>query len=215
VADGIPPPPPPVRRRSGLLVTSILLTSLSILLPGIGPVGPIVAGFLAFVGYRAVRKSGGVLRGPVLASAAMSLALGALVLMGVAMLRDVRPNAALRRVKARVAEVEATLRTGTAEGAFELLAPDAPAAADRTAFLRGLRETMTRLGPLEAMESESHPGGDWKDLGSLDGSRSLRLPVDIDARFRGGKGTIGLEFRVSWRDDAARADLLRLTVARP
>ena len=208
-----PAPPPPVRRASGLLVMSIVLSAISLLLPGLGPIGPLVAGFLAFVGYRAVRKSGGILRGPGLAAIAMTLSLAVLVLMAVAMIRDYRGMAALRRVADRIAEVDATLRGGTAEGAFDLLAPGARASLDRTVFLSDLRKAMTRLGPLEAMENETHPGGDWKDLGALDGSRTMRLPVEVDARFRGGRGMIRMVFRVSWRDDAAAAELFELAVA--
>ena len=60
------------RPFSPLLVASLALSAVSLLLPDIGPLGPLVAGVLAFLGYRKVVRSKGTVRGPGLAKVAMT-----------------------------------------------------------------------------------------------------------------------------------------------
>lgn len=186
-------------RTSGLLVASLVLSGIS-LLPGfrLGPLGPLAAGVLAFLGYGAVRRSGGTLRGPLLARAAMTGALVALGLVAWSMIRHEATTRAWGEIRSQVARVEENLRRGTAEGAWDLLGPGARAAKDRAPFVKEMRAAMARLGSLDSLGDATPAGGDWDRTRVFDeGERAeLRLPMDFDGRFQLGRGRIRLEVLV-------------------
>lgn len=182
---------------SPLLVASLAVSALSLALPAaLGPVGPLVAGVLAFLGWRGVARSGGALRGPGLAKAAMTIALVLFLVQAWAVVRGAASAAAWAGIRARLAAVEETLRTGTAEGAWELLSPETRARTERTAWIGDLRDSLAALGPLVRLGEAREEGGDWArtaEFGSGDAAE-LRLPVSFDAEFRGGRGRIEAEF---------------------
>jgi len=208
-------PVPDAPRPCSLLVVSLALTALSVLLPtAFGPLGPIVAGVLAFLGDRRVKASGGALRGPVLAKVAMTAAL--LLLAGQAwfVIRNAPSAAAEVRVQAQTARVEAVLRAGTAEGAWDLLSPEARAAGDRGAFVDGMRAAMARLGALESLGVPRESGGDWERSGTfLEGDAAdLRLGYAFDAKFQRGQGTVAATVLVRRRGREVTVDLVALSV---
>ncbi|MCK6478650.1 MAG: hypothetical protein L6R43_00455 [Planctomycetes bacterium] len=211
-----PAPAAEAPRTSGLLVASLAISGMTLLLPGaMGPVGPFVAGVLAFLGHRRVRASGGALRGPRIALAAMTLALGLLVLQSWVMVRTAPVAAAWARIRGQIGRVDACLRTGTAEGAWDLLDPAARGALDRAAFVRDLRAAMERLGPLESLGTAREEGGDWEATPAFrEGERAeLRLGMAIPARFRGGEGVVRLEVLVRREGRVVEGVLTRLAVA--
>jgi hypothetical protein len=182
---------------SPFLVASLAVSALSLALPAaFGPIGPLAAGVLAFVGHRAVRKSGGALRGPGLAKIAMTIALALFLLQAWAVVRGAASAAAWAGIRARLAAVEETLRTGTAEGAYELLSPEARAATERAPWTAATRDALAALGPLVSLGEPRSEGGDWERTGEFGEGESadLRLPVAFDAEFRGGRGRVELEF---------------------
>ena len=202
-------------RPCSLLVVSLSLTAVSLALPtAFGPVGPLVAGVLAFLGHRRVRASGGTLRGPVLAKVAMTAALLLLAAQGWFMIRNAPAAAAEIRVQAQTARVEAILRAGTPEGAWEILAPEARPAEGRAAFVDSMRAAMARLGALESLGTPREAGGDWERSRTfLEGeSADLRLGYAFDAKFQRGAGTIALTVLVRRRGRAVTADLVALGV---
>jgi len=195
----------PGARVSGLLVASLALCAISLLVPaGLGPLGPLAAGVLAFAGDRAVRRSGGALRSPGLARVAMTAALAVLLLMAWQMVRTGATRRAQAEMRDQVGRVEALLRGGTAEGAWDLIEEDARAGLDRAAFVGDLRAALLRLGPLESLGDAEKAGSDWDRTASFEeGDRaSLDLPVVLTARFRGGPGRIRLAVRLR-REGAA------------
>ncbi len=186
-------------RIPGLLVASLALSGLTLLLPGaMGPVGPFLAGVLAFLGHRRVRASGGALRGPRIALGAMTLALLLFALQAWMVVNTAPAAAAFREMRGQVANVDACLRTGTAEGAWDLLDPAARTGLDRAAFTGALREAMTRLGPLETLGAAEEAGGDWDATAAFPrGERAeLRLGLLLRPVFRGGKGIVRLVITV-------------------
>jgi hypothetical protein len=202
-------------RPCSLLVVSLALTAVSLALPAaFGPLGPVAAGVLAFLGYRRVRASGGRLRGPVLAKVAMTAALVLLAAEAWIFVKHASSAAAEVRIQAATGRVESLLRTGTAEGGWEILAPDARGALDRAAFTESLRDAMGRLGPLESLGPPREAGGDWERTGTFDEGEEaeLRLRYAFDATFRKGPGRIELEVRVRRRGAAVTADLTSLRV---
>ncbi len=205
-------------RPCSLLVVSLALTGVSVALPtAFGPVGPFAAGVLAFLGHRRVRASGGTLRGPVLAKVAMTAALLLLAAQGWFLIRNAPAAAAEVRVQAQTARVESVLRAGTPEGAWDLLAPEARAAADRAAFVDSMRTAMARLGALESLGLPREAGGDWERSRTfLEGeSADLRLGYAFDAKFQRGKGTVALTVLVRRRGRTVTADLVALSVDPP
>ena len=210
-----PPPPAVVPRFSALLLASLALSGASVLVPSVfGPFGPLLAGVLAFVGYRAVRKSKGILRGPVLAAVAMTVALGLFAFMGWNMVRSFATAEAWRQIRAHIADVEATLRNGTAEGAWELLDSRARKGMDRTAFVKDLRDAMTRLGPLVSLGESRQAGGGWDETVHFEEAEGadLHLPMDIDALFRGGPGRVHVVIFLHRRDRAVSSEITELRV---
>lgn len=210
------PAAPPRVPASPLLVASLAVSGLSLALPtAFGPVGPLAAGVLAFLGHRSVRKSGGRLRGPVLAKVAMTLAIALLLVQMWVVWRGAASAAAWTGIRARLASVEETLRTGTAEGAFELLSPEAQGRTDRAAWVTATGDALGRLGALVSLGEPRAEGGDWErtgEFGSGD-SADLRLPVAFDAEFRGGRGRIDLEFSARRRGREVTTGLEALRVA--
>ena len=209
------PAAPPRVPASPLLVASLAVSGLSLALPtAFGPVGPLAAGVLAFLGHRSVRKSGGRLRGPVLAKVAMTLALALLLVQIWVVWRGAASAAAWTGIRARLAAVEETLRTGTAEGAFELLSPEAQGRTDRAAWVSATGDALGRLGALVSLGEPRAEGGDWErtgEFGSGDAA-DLRLPVAFDAEFRGGRGRIDLEFSARRRGREVTTGLEALRV---
>ncbi len=206
-------PAPP--RVSGLLLSSLVLSGISLLVPsGLGPVGPLVAGVLAFLGYRAVRGSGGGLRGPLLARVAMTAALLLFAFMAWQMVRHAAAARAMGEIRGQVRRVEEVLRNGTAEGAWDLLGSGAKASGDRAAFVKALRAAMLRLGPLDSLGDAEQAGGDWDRTGSFEeGDREvLRLPMDLDGRFRQGRGRIRVEVVVRREGQAVASEIAALRV---
>lgn len=205
-------PDPP--RPCSLLVVSLALTAASAALPtAFGPLGPVVAGFLAFFGHRRVRASGGTLRGPVLAKVAMTAALLLLLFQAWFMVRNGPAAAAEVRVQAVTSRVDSVLRAGTPEGAWDLLAHDARK--DRAAFVDSLRAAMGRLGALESLGPPREAGGDWERSRTfLEGeSAEIRLGYAFDSKFQRGDGTVALTVLVRRRGREVSADLVALDVA--
>lgn len=204
-------PGPP--RPSGLLVASLALTAVSVTLPtAFGPLGPLAAGVLAFLGDRRVKASGGALRGPVLAKVAMTAALLVLVAQAWFMIWNAPSAEAEIGIQAQTARVEAVLRSGTPEGAFDLLSPGAQAASDRKAFVESIRSALARLGALRSLGKPRNAGGDWDRSGTfLQGdSCDLRLGYAFDAEFERGKGTVAVEVLVRRRGRGVSVDLASL-----
>lgn len=202
-------------RTSPLLAGSLVLSAVSLALPtAFGPVGPLAAGVLAFLGYRKVRASQGAVRGPRLAQAAMTVALLLFVLQAWAMVRHAATTAAWAALGGQATRVDGNLRTGTPEGAFELLSPEAQASTDRAAFVTDLREALSRLGPLETLGEAREAGGDWERTGSFeDGEEAeLRLAIAFDAKFRKGRGRVEVEVLVRRRGRAVTSGITALTV---
>lgn len=202
-------------RWSPPLVASVVVSLLSLALPaGFGPLGPLAAGILAFLGYRRVRASGGTERGPLLARGAMTLALALLVVQSWAMVRHAPTAAAWASLREHAARVDANLRTGTPEGAWDLLSPEARAGADRAAFVTALRESLARLGPLQDLGETGGKGGDWERTGTFEDGESadLRLPMRFDARFERGRGRVEIEVRLHRRGKAVTGELASLRV---
>jgi hypothetical protein len=194
---------------------SLTLSAVSLLLPqAFGPIGPVVAGVLAFLGHRRVRTSGGTLRGPVLAKVAMTAALLLLAAQGWFMVRNAPAAAAEVRVQAQTARVEAVLRAGTPEGSWDLLSPEAQAGSDRTAFVDSMRAAMARLGALETLGLPREAGGDWENSRNfLEGeSADLRLGYAFEAKFQRGTGTVALSVLIRRRGREVAADLVALSV---
>jgi hypothetical protein len=194
---------------------SLALTAASAALPtAFGPLGPVVAGFLAFFGHRRVRASGGTLRGPVLAKVAMTAALLLLLFQAWFMVRNGPAAAAEVRVQAHTARVESVLRAGTPEGAWDLLAEEAKGKLDRAAFVESLRAAMARLGALESLGPPKEAGGDWERSRTfLEGEASeLRLGYAFDSKFQRGPGTVALTVLVRRRGRAVTVDLVALGV---
>jgi hypothetical protein len=193
-------------------VASLGLSAISLGLPDrFGLLGPLAAGVLAFLGYRRVRASGGRLRGPLLAKVAMSAALLLFVAVAWVVVRRAPEAAAAARLQAQSARVEALLRTGTPEGAWELLSPEGRTGADRAAFVRAFREAMLRLGPLDSLGPPLQGGG-WEGMaGYREGaSADLRLGWAFDARFARGPGRVEIEVRLRREGSAVSADLVGL-----
>jgi hypothetical protein len=206
-------PDPP--RPCSLLVASLTLTAVSLALPrSFGPLGPLAAGVLAFLGDRRVKASGGTLRGPVLAKVAMTSALLLLVAMAVVMIRNAPAAAAEVRMQAQTARVEGVLRSGTPDGAFDLLSPEARAGADRAAFVESMRAAMARLGSLDSLGPSRAAGGDWNRAAAFQegDAADLRLAYAFDATFQRGKGTVTVEVLVRRRGSDVTADILSLRV---
>jgi len=202
-------------RWSPPLVASVVVSLLSLALPAaFGPLGPLAAGILAFLGHRRVRASGGLERSPLLAQAAMTLALVLLVVQSWAMMRHAPTAAAWASLREHAARVDANLRTGTPEGAWELLSPEARAGADRAAFVTGLREALVRLGPLQDLGETGGEGGDWERTGSFEeGEKAdLRLPMRFDARFERGRGRVEIEVLLRRRAKSVTGDLTAIRV---
>jgi hypothetical protein len=197
-------------------VASLTLTAVSVTLPtAFGPLGPIAAGVLAFLGDRRVKASGGTLRGPVLAKVAMTAAHLVLLAEAWFMIWNAPSAAAEVGVQAQTARVEAVLRSGTPEGAFDLLSPAARAAADRSAFVESIRSALAHLGALRSLGKPRNAGGDWDRSGTfLQGDSSdLRLGYAFEAEFERGKGTVSVEVLVHRRGREVSVDLSSLGVA--
>jgi hypothetical protein len=173
-----------------------------------------VAGVLAFAGHRRVRASKGLERGPVLAKIAMTTALALLVLQGWQMVRHATAAAAWTLLRDHAARVDANLRSGTPEGAWELLSGEARRSTDRAAFVGDLRAALARLGPLEALGETSGSGGDWERTGTFEEGESadLRLPMVFDARFARGRGRVEVEVLLRRRGRAVTGDMTSLRV---
>lgn len=183
-------------RISLLLLGSLAVSALALALPArVGPLGPLVAGFLAFLGYRRIASSGGRLRGPGLARVAMTAALGVLVFQGWTMVRTAPSAAALAEIRGQVARVERELRAGTPEGAFGLLDEGVRREADRAAWVGRMAGAMGRLGALESVRASREAGGDWdRTAGFLDDPAAvLRLRLAVEGTFARGPGTVHLE----------------------
>ena len=209
------PPAPGARPIAPLLVASLVLSAVSLLLPdAFGPIGPLVAGVLAFLGYRKVAASKGALRGPGIAKVAMTLALALLVLHAWAMVRNAAVAAAWNGIRGHLARVEEVLRTGTPEGAYALLSEEARGESGREAWVSGLRDALQRLGPLERLGEAREEGGDWPDTASFgDGETAdLRLPLSFDAAFRNGPGRVEVEVRARRTGREVRTSLESLRV---
>lgn len=192
------PAAPAAPRPSRFLLLSLGVSALSALAwSRFEIVGPFVAGILAFLGYRDVRLSRGALRGPGLARAAMSAALVLLVLQGWTWVGTAHRRVAMRTVRETKEAVEANLRSGTPEGAWELLRPGARARADRGAFVEGLRESLRPLGRLRTFTMMRFDGGDWERFPALDGAEGadLLLPLSFDAEFERGTGRVEIGVR--------------------
>jgi hypothetical protein len=222
VTDALPPAAaaPAPARPSGLLLASLALSGLSILAlarpPGLGPGAPFVAGLLAFLGDRAVRTSGGAVRGPRLARVAMTLALALFVHQGWMMIRHAPTAAARAAVAERIAAGLEALRSGTPESAWELLGDDARRGADRERFVAGLRAALADLGPLADPGAPEEAGDGWGSgtasfLEGASARRTLRVAYPA-ARFARGTGRI--EIAVEARRDGRRvgAELLSIAV---
>lgn len=209
-------PPAPGPRWSPMLVASLAVSGLSLALPAaFGPLGPLAAGILAFLGYRNVRAAGGAVRGPLLARGAMTLALALLVVQSWAMVRHAPTAAAWASIREHAARVDANLRTGTPEAAWDLLAPEARVEAGRAAFVTGLRDALSRLGPLQDLGATEGNGGDWERTGTFEegDSAELRLPMRFDARFERGRGRVEIEVLLRRRGSSVTGALTSLRVA--
>ena len=201
-------------RLSRLLVASLALTASSLVLP-LALVGPLVATVLALLGHRRVRKSGGALRSPALALAAMAAALVVFAAQGWVLVRAAPRAAAQIGMQGQTARVEAALRSGTAEGAFDLLSPAARQGTDRAKFVESLRAAFARLGALRSLGDPRERGAGWDRTGTfLEGDAvDLRLGWAFDAEFERGKGTVTLEVEVRRRGRAVEVDLVSLGVS--
>jgi hypothetical protein len=181
---------------------SLVVSALSLLLwSHLEVFGPLAAGVLAFLGYRGVRSSKGSLRGPGLARIAMSLALVLLVLHAWIRVETSYRRAGMRRVQEACTAVEENLRSGTPEGAYDLLSPAARAKTDRAGFVSGQRDALRALGALKAPTVMRWEGGDWERFPDLDAGESvdLRLPITIEAEFDRGGGRVEIEVLVRRR----------------
>lgn len=199
-----------------LLGVSILLSGLSLLIPDrVGPLGPLAAGVLAFLGYRRVRASEGMLRSVGLARIAMTTALAIFVLHAWGMVRHAATGAAWNAIRGHLQAVEENLRTGTPEGAWDLLSPEGQARAERGPWVRELREALAVLGPLERLGEARALGGDWERTLVFEegGEADLRLPLAFRPTFRGGAGSLHLEILVHRRGRRVTAELTELRVA--
>jgi len=184
---------------SPLLVASLVLSAVSLLLPDVGPLGPLVAGVLAFLGHRQVARSKGAVRGPALAKAAMTAALVLFALHAWAVVRGAAAAAAWTGIRAHLAAVEGVLRDGTAEGAYGLLSEEARARTDRVAWVKDLGGAMERLGPIVRLGEPEETGGDWDRTATFGegDSADLRLSLAFDAEFRDGRGRVEIEVRAT------------------
>ena len=123
------------------------------------------------------------------------------------MIRNAPAAAAEVRVQAQTARVESLLRSGTPEGAWDLLSPEARAAGDRTAFVDSIRSAMARLGSLESLGPPRKEGGDWERSGSfLEGDSADSASLAFDSRSSGPghpsssrpRPPPGSEFSANW-----------------
>jgi hypothetical protein len=207
------PAPAAPPRASGWLVASLLLTGVSV--TGLlGPLGPFAAGVLALLGHRQARASGGAVRGPRLALAAMTAALAVLALQAWTVVRTAPAGAAWARIRERALLVDGNLRRGTPEGAWELLSEEARAAGGREAFVADLSAALAALGPLESLGDAREAGGEWDRTASFgeDAGADLRLGIAFDARFARGPGRVELTVRVRRAGRAVEGSLEALRV---
>jgi hypothetical protein len=220
MSGGVEPDPAPAARPGTprahpLLVVSLVLSAVSFALPAaFGPLGPLAAGILALVGYRKARAAPAEFRGPGLARVAMTLALAVFALQAWVLVRHSTTLAAWSLIQREVERVDANLRTGTAEGAYELLAPEVRARTDRAAFVGDLRAVTGRLGALERLGEATKVGGDWERTDSFERGDAavLRLPMAIEAQFRGGPGRVEIEVVVRRTGGEVSAGLTALRV---
>lgn len=197
---GAPGTPPAGAKAplSPLLVASVALSGVSLFLPtAFGPLGPLVAGVLAFLGHRRVVLSKGALRGPGLAKVAMTLALALFLLQAWAVVRGAAAAAAWTGIRAHLAAVEDVLRDGSPEGAYGLLSEEARARTDRVPWVRGLGDAMERLGPLVRLGEARETGGDWERTATFGegDAADLLLFLTFDGSFQRGRGRVEVEVR--------------------
>jgi hypothetical protein len=209
-------PAPP--RFSGAVLASLLLVVFCIVglarPPGLGPVGPLGAGILAFLGYRNIRASSGALRGAGLARIAMTASLVLLIGQFWFMWQAAPTSQAWGSIRSKVAAVDTALKSGTAESAWALLGEEAQGGLDRDAWLKAHRGATAELGGLRDLGDPGEQGGDWSRTGSFaDGPQaSLQLPMEFDATFANGDGTVLLEFLVQRNGRVVTVDLIRLDI---
>lgn len=177
--------------------------------PGLGPLGPLAAGVLAVLGHRAVRR--GRASGPLLARAAMTAALLLMVHQAWAAWVGAPVAAARAAIAARISEVDAALRTGTAESAWDLLEPGT----DHDRFVADLRAAMAELGALSDLGEPRAAGGDWESATASfrDGDRAeARFGLAFDAEFTLGPGVVSLDLVVLREGRRVSASLAGLSV---
>ncbi len=214
-------PASPSPRLSALVASSLALAAVSALFsvtspPGLGPIGPFVAGVLAFLGYRRVAASRGALRGPGLARAAMTAALLLLVHQAWLVVAGADVGAARVEIRRRLEEVETVLRSGTAENAWDLLAEEGRSGEDRETWVRGLRAAQARLGALRAMGELVEGGGDAgrateEFRANPDGVATFRLAFAPE--FERGRGRLETVIVVRKREGRVGASLVSLRLA--
>ena len=212
MTGGADPAAPAKPRAHPLLVVSLVLSAVSFALPP--ALGPLAAGVLAVLGYRKVRAAPAEFRGPGLARIAMTLALVVLAVQAWVVVRYAATAAAWGAVNREVERVDANLRTGTAEGAWDLFGPVEQGRSERAAFVAYLRGSMGKLGPLERLGEPQEAGGDWFRTDSFEegDAAELSLRMAFDAVFRDGRGRVEIEVLVRRRGRVVSSEISALTV---
>ena len=214
MTGGADPAAPAKPRAHPLLVVSLVLSAVSLAVPGLGPIGPFAAGVLAFLGYRKVRAAPERFRGPGLARVAMTLALALVLLQAWVAVRHAGSAAAWAAIRRDIGRVDENLRSGTPEGAWDLFGPVEQGRSDRKQFVWSIRAATGTLGPLLRLGEPAEAGGDWFRTGEFDDGEEaeFRFPMTFDAWFRNGRGRVDVEVLVRRRGREVSSEITSLTV---